>query len=101
MVGDFRRDKLDATASIASLGIVDDPRLTVGDFLERWLTDVAAAKLRPSSLERYRGIVRGQLVPGLGAVPLRSLTPQDIARAYAELAAPREIRSATPGADAP
>ena len=83
--------KRDDAVRRASLGIVDDPRLTVADFLERWLTDVAAAKLRPSSLERYRGIVRGQLVPGLGSVPLPSLTPQHIARAYAELAAPREI----------
>ena len=76
--------KRDDAVRRASLGIVDDPRLTVADFLERWLTDVAATKLRPSSLERYRGIVRGQLVPGLGSVPLGSLTPQHIARAYAD-----------------
>ncbi len=83
--------KRDAAVRRASLGIVDDPRLSVGEYLERWLTDVAAAKLRPSSLERYRGIVRGQLVPALGSIPLRSLTPQHIAHAYAQLAAPQEL----------
>ena len=49
--------KRDEAIRRATLGIVDDPRLTVGDLLERWLTDVAAQRLRPSSLERYRGIV--------------------------------------------
>jgi integrase len=83
--------KRDEAIRRATLGIVGDPRLTLGDLLERWLSDVAAVRLRPSSLERYRGIVRGQLVPALGGLRLQSLTPQHIARAYAELAAPREV----------
>jgi integrase len=83
--------KRDEALRKASLGIINDPRLTVGDLFERWLTEVAALKLCPSSLERYRGIVRGQLVPALGRVALQSLTQQHVARAYAELAAPREV----------
>lgn len=83
--------KRDEALRRAALGIVNDPRLTVGDLLERWLAEVATLKLRPSSLDRYGGIVRGQLVPALGRVPLASLTPQHVARAYAELAAPREV----------
>src|SRR5919108_882123 len=75
----------------ASLGLASDPKLTVGDLLERWLRDVAAVKLRPRSFERYEGIVRRQLTPALGTVRLRSLTEQHVARAYAELARPREV----------
>ncbi len=75
----------------ASLGVVNDPKLTVADLLERWLRDVAAMKLRPRSLERYEGIVRGQLIPALGTIRLRSLTPQHIAGAYAQLARPRAV----------
>lgn len=75
----------------AELGIVSNPRLTVGDLLERWLAEVAPLRLRPSSLERYRGIIHGQLVPILGRIPLASLAPEHVARAYAELAAPREV----------
>ena len=75
----------------AGLGIVHNPHLTVGDLLERWLTEVAPLRLRPSSLERYRGIIRGQLLPTLGGVPLASLVPEHVARAYAELAAPHEV----------
>jgi hypothetical protein len=52
--------------------------------LERWLSDVAAMKLRPRSLERYEGIVRRQLIPALGTVRLRALTPHHVAGAYAD-----------------
>ncbi len=81
----------------SALGLVDDPRLTVEHLLERWLADVAAVKLRPQSLERYRGIVRGHLIPAIGAVPLRALTPQQIATAYAALAAPRPVTTTHAG----
>jgi hypothetical protein len=59
--------------------------------LERWLSDVAAMKLRPRSLERYEGIVRRQLIPALGTVRLRALTPHHVAGAYAKIAKPREV----------
>jgi hypothetical protein len=81
----------------ASLGVQNDPKLTVADLLERWLRDVAAVKLRPRSLERYEGIVRRQLVPALGTIRLRALTPQHIARAYAELGRPRVVTIAHAG----
>ncbi|MGH2380199.1 MAG: hypothetical protein ACRDG7_03135 [Candidatus Limnocylindria bacterium] len=76
--------KRDEAIRRAELGIVHNTRLTVGDLLERWLAEVAPLRLRPSSLERYRGIIRGQLVPTLGRIPLASLTPEHVARAYAE-----------------
>ena len=75
----------------AALGVVGDPQLTVENLLERWLNDVAAVKLRPQSLERYRGIVRGHLIPAIGSIRLRALSQQHIARVYAELGRPREV----------
>ena len=48
-------------------------------------------KLRPRSLERYEGIVRRQLIPALGTVRLRTLTPHHVAGAYAKIAKPREV----------
>jgi integrase len=72
-------------------GLVGDARQSVGHLLERWLADVAAVKLRPRSLERYQGIVRRHLVPAIGNLELRALTPQHIAKVYAELSAAREV----------
>ncbi|HUH03805.1 MAG TPA: site-specific integrase, partial [Kofleriaceae bacterium] len=83
-----RRDK---ALRKAGLGVVDDPRLTVGQLLERWLAEVAAVRLRPRSHERYAGIVRSYLVPVLGRLRLNDLTEQHIATLYAEMAKPRRV----------
>ena len=83
--------KRDVALRQVALGMIGDPRQTVEQLLEHWLTDVAAVKLRPRSLERYEGIVRRYLIPAIGALELRALTPQHIAKLYAGLAAPREV----------
>lgn len=54
---------------------------TVREFLERWLEDVAAMTLRPSSLRTYRNVVR-HIVSVIGDVELRELTPQHLQRLY-------------------
>ena len=55
-------------------------RLTVGQFLEIWLKDSAARKVRPRTLTRYQGIVRLHLVPAFGRVPLARLMPAHVER---------------------
>lgn len=63
-----------------------DQRLTVAAYLMRWLDD-AGPRLRPSTLTRYKGLVRGQLVPRLGRVKLHALAPSDVARMMAAVQA--------------
>ena len=48
---------------------------TVERFAEHWLTDVAAPRLRPATLSNYRATLRLHILPALGRVPLRALTP--------------------------
>ena len=55
-------------------------RQTVGDFLEVWLKDSVARKVRPRTLQRYREIVRLHLTPRVGRVPLAKLTPAHVER---------------------
>jgi hypothetical protein len=83
--------KRDEALFKAWLGVVDDPRLTVGQLLERWLAGVAGVKLRPRSHERYARIVRSYLAPLIGRLRLNDLTEQHIATLYAELAKPRRV----------
>ncbi|MBF6604993.1 MAG: site-specific integrase [Chloroflexi bacterium] len=52
--------------------------LTVGRFLETWLTDVVRLGVRPRTYASYRYIVRLHLAPGLGALPLSTLSPADV-----------------------
>lgn len=50
-------------------------RVKTGDFLARWLDEVAAKRLGAASLARYRTIVRLHLTPEIGNVYLDALTP--------------------------
>lgn len=53
---------------------------TVGQFLTRWLEDVARPTIRPSTYESYRGHVENHLIPALGHLKLTELTPQHVQR---------------------
>jgi integrase len=60
-------------------GVAIDPsNLRVAEYLETWLADVAPRTVAPKALERYRGLVRHQIKPHLGAVLLQKLRPAHI-----------------------
>ena len=59
-------------------------KLTVGKYLERWLSDYAVNSVSAATLVRYRGIVTNHLLPTIGRVQLSELRPAHIQRAYAE-----------------
>lgn len=48
-------------------------QITVAQFLERWLADVARMKCRPKTIEGYEGVVRVHIVPAIGALKLADL----------------------------
>ncbi len=58
---------------------VDPSALTVADYMDQWLADVAPASVSPKSLERYHGLFRIQINPHLGDKQLQKLRPADIA----------------------
>ena len=53
---------------------------TVQDYAEHWLADVVAPRLRPSTLASYRSTMRLHVLPAVGRVTLRRLTPTHIRR---------------------
>jgi integrase len=60
-------------------GIVAEPgRVSVAQFLERWLHDSARTRLRPSTLRLYTGLVRNHINPRIGGVQLRKLGPEHV-----------------------
>ena len=58
---------------------VDPSGLTVADYLDSWLADVAPASVGPKTLEHYQGLCRNQIKPHLGNIQLQKLRPVDIA----------------------
>jgi integrase len=59
---------------------------TVGDWLDHWLDNIAARKVRARTLESYRSTVRLHLRPGIGHHRLDRLEPEHLERLYAALA---------------
>ena len=53
-------------------------RQTVGQFLNRWLTDSVKPSVRPRTFESYELTVRLHLEPELGKIRLEKLTPQHV-----------------------
>lgn len=60
-------------------------RMTVAQYLERWLEDGARPQVRPKTLESYRSIVRCHLVPNLGRERLSVLSSMHVQQAYAAM----------------
>jgi integrase len=58
--------------------IFDAGNLTVGEYLDSWLSDSVRGTVRPSTFERHEGIIRLHIKPSLGRVWLKKLTPAHV-----------------------
>ncbi len=54
--------------------IFDAENLTVGEYLNRWLSDSVRGTVRASTYERHESIICTHLVPTLGRIKLKALT---------------------------
>jgi hypothetical protein len=63
---------------------VEPTRQTTGAFLAEWL-EAAELTLRPSTFASYKALVDLHITPGIGSVPLQSLSGGHLNRLYASL----------------
>lgn len=70
--------------SIAHGDFVAPDKVTVGDFLIKWL-ELHRPAIKPTTAEGYAGSIRLYLVPELGHVPLQKLRPSHIQEFYNKL----------------
>jgi integrase len=65
--------------------VFDTGRLTVGEYLDRWLADCVKNTVRLSTYHQgYERIAQLHIKPALGRIKLRSLTPTHVRRLYPE-----------------
>ena len=79
---DAQRELTRLLDSIHSGGYVEPTKLTVTQYLNRWL-DSIQRKVAPKTWERYSGLVRLTLAPAIGSYPLGKLQPLHIQDCYA------------------
>lgn len=68
-----------------------------GDFAERWITQVAPLRLKPTAVAEYESLLRLHLLPALGARPISEISPDEIqeymTRQVEAGFAPRSVRN--------
>jgi integrase len=64
--------------------VFDAGNLTVGEYLDRWLSHSVRDTVRQKTYERYESIVRVHLGPALGRIKLKALTPDHVRGLYRE-----------------
>lgn len=63
---------------------VTDDKLTLGDFLDRYLEDVAKHSVRPKTFSTYKGYVDNHVKVELGKIKLASLRPDHVQAFYSK-----------------
>ncbi|MTI82629.1 MAG: site-specific integrase [Firmicutes bacterium] len=61
---------------------VDPGKMTLGDFLTRWLNDYCVPNRRKTTVDGYRVIINKHLIPALGHIKLAKLRPLHIQEYY-------------------
>ncbi|MDQ7794103.1 MAG: site-specific integrase [bacterium] len=64
---------------------VEPTKLTLGEYLRRWLADGPGQRVRPRTLEDYARVAERHIVPALGHVRLSALQPLQIQELYSRL----------------
>jgi integrase len=78
-------EKLTAAKVDRDRGLIfDADSLTVGRYLERWLVDSVRNTVKAITYETYERLMRLHLVPTLGRVKLKNLTPTHVRGLYRE-----------------
>ena len=64
---------------------VEPSKLTLTDYLRRWLQDYCEPRLAPNTIDGYRRLLEGHIIPRLGALKLRQLQPLHLQDFYSEM----------------
>src|SRR3954468_7316446 len=62
--------------------VFDDENMTVGEFLDRWLSDCVYHSVRESTFDRDSYLIRVHIKPALGKIKLRKLSPLHVQGFY-------------------
>ena len=65
--------------------LTEDSRMTLSEWLNRWLTEYKAGTVRPGTLKNYRCYIEYYIKPQLGDKQISLISQQDIQRMYRRL----------------
>ncbi len=72
--------------------LTEDSRMTLGEWLDRWLLEYKADTVRPGTLRGYRTQIEQYIKPQLGDKQISMITTQDVQRMYRRLKKEGRVR---------
>ena len=77
--------------------LTEDSRMTLGEWLDRWLAEYKDGTIRPGTLEGYRNYIENYIKPQLGGKQVSLITTQDVQRMYRRLKSGGRVREDVDG----
>jgi integrase len=81
---EVRQKLTDAMANRDKGVVYDDKKLTVGEYLDRWLSDAVRGTVRESTYSRDKYLVTNHVKPSIGQVKLKNLNALHLQGLYRE-----------------
>jgi integrase len=75
---DVRRRLTEILHALEAGTFADSRGISLGEFLDQWLTETVKPRVRPWTFAGYEVHVRRHIKPALGRVPLGKITPQHV-----------------------
>ena len=72
--------------------LTEDSRMTLGEWLDKWLDEYMIFTIRESTLDSYRAMVKNQVKPFIGGKQIASLTTADIQKFYNKIKKEGRVR---------
>lgn len=73
---------------------IDADRITVGEWLDKYLTTYKQGSVRANTYESYRTIASAYILPRIGRIVLDKLVPQQVQQMVSDIAASKSPRTA-------
>ncbi len=72
--------------------LTEDCRMTLGEWLDKWLDEYMIFTIRESTLDSYRAMVKNQVKPFIGSKQISSLTTADMQKFYNKIKKEGRVR---------
>ena len=72
--------------------LTEDSRMTLGEWLDRWLAEYKDGTIRSGTLEGYRNYIENYIKPQLGGKQVSLITTQDVQRMALPVGVPKSAK---------
>ena len=81
-----------AIETYRDVDLTEDSRMTLGEWLDKWLDEYMIFTIRESTLDSYRSMVKNQVKPFIGGKQISSLTTADMQKFYKKIKKEGRVR---------